>query len=106
MAASSTLVLDPAPALAPLVPRAPDRDPVAVYLARLGTDKSRRTMRGALDRIAAEFGAPSPHAIDWGALRYPHAAALRARLAPAAPKRQQRTPTRPQSSCRCSEAQR
>jgi site-specific recombinase XerC len=60
---------------------APDHDPVAVYLAGLGSPKSRRTMRAALDTVAAELGASGPHAIPWSALRYPHVAALRARLA-------------------------
>jgi integrase len=70
------------PALAKIVaPHAPDQDPVAVYLARLGSPKSRSTMRAALDTIAAELGVPTPHAIPWSALRYPHVAALRARLA-------------------------
>src|SRR5512141_1063225 len=75
----------PAPSRALLVkaPAAPslDQDPVAVYLAGLGSAKSRRTMRAALETIAAELGAGSPYAIPWQALRYPHVAALRARLA-------------------------
>jgi site-specific recombinase XerD len=58
-----------------------DRDPVAVYLAGLGSDGSRRTMRAALEAIARELGASSAHALPWGALRYPHVAAVRARLA-------------------------
>lgn len=81
----STTLLDavpaPGPALAKVVPLAPDQDPVAVYLAGLGSAKSRRTMRAALAAVAAELGAVSPHVIPWGALRYPHVAALRARLA-------------------------
>lgn len=81
MALSSALVLDPAPLAPPLAPAQADRDPVAVYLARLGTDKSRRTMQRALDTVAAFLGAPNPHRIPWGALRYQHAAALRSRLA-------------------------
>ena len=60
---------------------APDRDPVTVYLARLGSDKSRRTMTSALRAIAAELGVADPRVIPWGSLRYPHVAALRARLA-------------------------
>jgi site-specific recombinase XerD len=70
------------PALAKIAPpAAPDQDPVAVYLAGLGSPKSRRTMRAALDTIADELGAPSAYDIPWGALRYPHVAALRVRLA-------------------------
>ncbi len=86
---------DPAPSPAPVVvlerdhaaplvrveALPPDRDPVAVYLARLDSKKSRATMRAALDLVAHELGAPSPHAIPWGALRYQHAAALRSALA-------------------------
>lgn len=70
------------PALAKIAPPVtPDQDPVAVYLAGLGSPKSRCTMRAALDTIAAELGAAHPHAIPWGTLRYPHVAAIRARLA-------------------------
>jgi site-specific recombinase XerD len=68
------------PALAKIAAPA-DQDPVRVYLASLGSEKSRRTMRAALETIAAELGAPSAEAIPWRALRYPHAAALRATLA-------------------------
>lgn len=70
------------PALAKIAaPEAADQDPVLVYLASLGSAKSRRTMRAALETIGAALGAPSPHAIPWRQLRYPHVAALRARLA-------------------------
>jgi site-specific recombinase XerD len=69
------------PALAKIAAPAVDQDPVLVYLASLGSAKSRRTMRAALETIAAELGAGSPHAIPWRSLRYPHVAALRARLA-------------------------
>lgn len=66
---------------------APSRDPVAVYLAGLGSPNSRRTMRAALVRVARALGAPDPHAVPWGTLRHPQIAALRAqlteRLAPA-----------------------
>jgi len=68
-------------ALAQLVLVAADQDPVAVYLAGLGSAKSRSTMRAALAQVAAALGAATAHAIPWGALRYPHVAALRARLA-------------------------
>ena len=56
-------------------------DPVVAYLARLTSAKSRSTMRGALALVAVELGAADAHAIRWGALRYPHVAALRGRLA-------------------------
>ena len=80
---NAALVSAPAgPALAKVAPpAAPDQDPVAVYLASLGSAKSRHTMRAALETIAAELGAASVRTIPWGALRYPHVAALRARLA-------------------------
>jgi site-specific recombinase XerD len=78
---SALLSPAPGPALAKVALIAPDQDPVAVYLASLDSLKSRRTMRAALAAVAAELGAPSAHAIPWAALRYPHVAALRARLA-------------------------
>jgi site-specific recombinase XerC len=78
---SSTLAVVASAAAVGTLDVAPDHDPVAVYLAGLGSPKSRRTMRAALDTIAAELGAPDPHASPWSALRYPHVAALRARLA-------------------------
>lgn len=56
-------------------------DPVVAYLARLTSAKSRSTMRGALALVAVELDAADAHAIHWGALRYPHVAALRGRLA-------------------------
>jgi integrase len=57
-----------------------DRDPVAVYVAGLGSAKSQRTMAAALTTIAAELGVASAHLIPWEELRYQHVAALRARL--------------------------
>jgi len=64
--------------------------PAAVYLARLGSAGSRRTMRAALNVIAALLGVLETHDdtgrdvtylhCDWAALRYAHTAALRARL--------------------------
>ncbi len=65
--------------------------PAAVYLARLGSAGSRRTMRVALNMIAALLGVPPAHdahghditylSCNWAALRYAHTAALRAQLA-------------------------
>lgn len=57
-----------------------DRDPVAVYLARLNSPKSRRAMTAALRAIAAELGAVDPRMLPWARLRYPHVLALRARF--------------------------
>lgn len=59
-----------------------DRHPAAVYLARLAPG-SRRTMREALDTIAALLtsGRCDAETINWAALRYQHTAATRAALA-------------------------
>lgn len=59
-----------------------DRQPARVYLGRLAAG-SRRTMREALERLAGILtGERYPAAaIDWSAVGYQHAAALRARLA-------------------------
>jgi site-specific recombinase XerD len=63
-----------------------DRNPAAVYLASLGSEKSRAGQRSALDTIARELGG-TVETLAWSALRYPHVAALRAcfadRFAPA-----------------------
>ena len=60
-------------------------NPALVYLARLTSPKSRRTMRGHLDRIAGLLtgGASDAESLPWGQLRYQHTAAVRARLAEA-----------------------
>ena len=90
MSASLALV-DPTPrghddtegaALVVAVPLRPDRHPAAVYLARLGS-RSRRTMRGWLDTVAALVtgGRATAETLDWAALRYQHTAAVRAALA-------------------------
>lgn len=57
-----------------------DRDPAAVYLASLGSDASRRTMRQAFAAIASILGFEDARAVPWVALRYQHAAAIRARM--------------------------
>jgi site-specific recombinase XerD len=60
-----------------------DRHPAAVYLARLGSARSRRVMRGALDTMARLLSEDRCDALslDWSRLRYPHSAAVRAALA-------------------------
>jgi site-specific recombinase XerD len=59
-----------------------DRHPAAVYLASLASDTSRRTMRTALDKVAALLTTNRQIAetLDWAALRYQHVAAVRAHL--------------------------
>lgn len=59
-----------------------DRHPAAVYLARLAPG-SRRTMRAALDLVAGMLtsGAADAERLDWSAVRYQHAQAVRSRLA-------------------------
>mgnify|MGYP005833595681 FL=1 len=61
-----------------------DRHPVAVYLASLAPD-SRRTVQQSLDTIAGMLsgGELDAFGLDWSAIRYPHAAAVRAQLAAA-----------------------
>ena len=59
-----------------------DRHPAAVYLASLGSAKSRTSQRSALEAIARELGAAGDlNAVPWARLRYPHVAALRTRIA-------------------------
>jgi site-specific recombinase XerD len=59
-----------------------DQNPAAVYLASLNTDSGRRAMRQALDTMAAILTNGSADALhcNWGALRYQHVMAIRARL--------------------------
>lgn len=59
-----------------------DQNPAAVYLASLSSG-SRPTMRQALDVIAdmVSSGRADAFSLPWGAMRYKHAAAIRAQLA-------------------------
>lgn len=57
-----------------------DRDPRLVYLASLGSEKGRRTMRGALDAVARILGSTAER-LPWAMLEYQHLQALRSRLA-------------------------
>lgn len=78
------MVPAPTTALSPgLAPPHPESNPVVVYLARLTSPASRRTMRAALDAIAeiVTSGQLDALACPWGQLRYQHTAAIRARLA-------------------------
>jgi site-specific recombinase XerD len=59
-----------------------DRHPAAVYLASLTSEHSRRVMAQGLRTLAQILtGNPDFLALNWGLLRYPHTAAVRARLA-------------------------
>lgn len=71
---------DAVPAVAVVV-EAADRDPLAVYLARLGAG-SRRTMRAGLELVARLLTDGRADAADlpWWELRYQHTQAIRAAL--------------------------
>lgn len=68
--------------IATIVELPPDRNPAAVYLARLAPS-SRRVMRSALDTIAGILTGDRRDAetCPWETIRYQHTAAVRARLA-------------------------
>ncbi|OQA43740.1 MAG: Tyrosine recombinase XerC [Chloroflexi bacterium ADurb.Bin325] len=68
-------------ALGPVVGLPSDRNPALVYLAGLAPG-ARRTMRQALDSLAAQLtgGACDAETCPWAALRFQHTAALRATL--------------------------
>jgi site-specific recombinase XerD len=70
-------------ALILVTPRPADQNPALVYLASLAEGPSRRTMRQALDAIAAlvSGGAADCLTLNWAALRFQHTAAIRAALA-------------------------
>lgn len=59
-----------------------DQNPALVYLARLGSDAGRRTMRATLDKIADAIAPGQTHeTFPWAQLRYQHTQAIRAQLA-------------------------
>lgn len=58
-----------------------DRSPAAVYLASLGSDKARRVQLHALRVIAGLLtGQNDPLQVNWSAIRFQHAAAVRSKL--------------------------
>jgi integrase/recombinase XerD len=56
-----------------------DQNPAAVHIASLRAETSRRTQTQALQAIARILGVDYDH-LNWGALRYQHTAAIRARI--------------------------
>lgn len=64
-----------------------DRNPVAVYIASLGTQNSREGVKWALDLAAAVLssGRCDAFSLDWSQLRYQHIAALKSKLISADP---------------------
>ncbi len=74
-------VIESLPTVAATTALPPDRHPIHVYIARLGSG-SRRTMREALNIIAAILmgGNCGAETLPWAALRYQHTAAIRAAL--------------------------
>jgi integrase len=78
----TTTALATRPEVLPAATLPPDRNPVAVYLARLAPG-SRRTMAEALETIAGMLtaGRLTAAEVSWGALRYSHTAAIRTALA-------------------------
>lgn len=71
---TSQLILD--------TPQRIDQNPAAVYIASLPAATGKRTQAQALHVIARIFGA-DVNCLNWGALRYQHTAAVRAKLAEA-----------------------
>jgi site-specific recombinase XerD len=61
-------------------PQPLDQNAAAVYLASLPAETGKRTQAQALRVIAQALGADLNH-LNWGALRYQHTAAIRARIA-------------------------
>lgn len=82
----SVELVQPRAVFAPVAGSA-DADPYWVYLGRLSSAESRRTMAGCLDRIARLLlqadlrdSSVTGAGIPWGTLRYPHTALLRSML--------------------------
>jgi site-specific recombinase XerD len=63
-------------------PQPIDQNAAAVYIASLPAETGRRTQAQALRVIAQALGVDLDH-LNWGALRYQHTAAIRARIAQA-----------------------
>lgn len=59
-----------------------DQNPAAVYIASLSAETGKRTQAQALRVIARVLGTDPDH-LNWGALRYQHTAAIRARISQA-----------------------
>lgn len=60
---------------------AADQNPASVYLASLGSEKSRRAIRGALVRILRALGSDAdPILFPWASVRYQHAMVIRGAL--------------------------
>lgn len=58
----------------------PDQSPALVYVASLTTAPSKRTMQSALRVVAGLLGFDDPQQVPWGRLRFPHVAAVQAKL--------------------------
>ena len=80
--AMSTAIVPQGEAAMNISTAAPSRNPAVVYLARLESVGSRRTMTQLLNTIA-DLAAPGHDlsSFPWAALRYEHTQAIRARLA-------------------------
>jgi site-specific recombinase XerD len=63
-------------------PQPLDTNPAAVYIASLPADTGKRTQAQALRVIASQLGTDINY-LNWGALRYQHTAAIRAKIAQA-----------------------
>ncbi|HSB02848.1 MAG TPA: tyrosine-type recombinase/integrase [Anaerolineales bacterium] len=63
-------------------PQPLDQNAAAVYIASLPAESGKRTQKQALRVIAGIFNA-EPLTLNWGALRYQHTAAIRAKIAQA-----------------------
>ncbi|MBF8190119.1 hypothetical protein ITP53_31225 [Nonomuraea sp. K274] len=57
--------------------RPADRNPYLVYVGRLDSAESRRTMAGCLTEVARMLAVGDPAAVPWEVLRFQHVARLR-----------------------------